>query len=131
MQRPDTVDFVNRDLQNFVDGSFVLLLKESKHLGRSLANVKDCDSDPFDATTHRDHALRPTENEIPYKVIHNASILNAVGCCGLQLYKFGDTVSIPYWDETWKPESLYEEIKFNRLHNMHNMLVWSLVRIPG
>ena len=26
------------------------------------------------------------------KVVHNASIMNAVGCCGLQLYNFGETV---------------------------------------
>ncbi|KAI9584606.1 diphthine methyl ester synthase [Glossina fuscipes] len=87
--------------------------------------------DPFGATTHTDLALRAREKKIPYKVIHNASILNAVGCCGLQLYKFGETVSIPYWDETWKPESFYEKIKFNRLHNMHTLCLLDIkVREP-
>uniref|UniRef100_A0A0K8VR40 Diphthine synthase n=2 Tax=Bactrocera latifrons TaxID=174628 RepID=A0A0K8VR40_BACLA len=47
--------------------------------------------------------------------------MNAIGCCGLQLYKFGETVSIPYWDETWKPDSFYDKIKLNRLHNMHTL----------
>lgn len=65
--------------------------------------------DPFGATTHTDFILRAKEKNIPYKVIHNASIMNAVGCCGLQLYKFGETVSIPYWDETWKPDSFYDK----------------------
>lgn len=77
--------------------------------------------DPFGATTHTDFVLRAKEKKIPYKVIHNASILNAIGCCGLQLYKFGETVSIPYWDETWKPDSFYDKIKLNRLHNMHTL----------
>jgi len=77
--------------------------------------------DPFGATTHTDFILRAKEKNIPYKVIHNASIMNAVGCCGLQLYKFGETVSIPYWDETWKPDSFYDKIKLNRLHNMHTL----------
>ncbi|XP_075147815.1 diphthine methyl ester synthase [Haematobia irritans] len=77
--------------------------------------------DPFGATTHTDFILRAKEKKIPYKVIHNASIMNAIGCCGLQLYKFGETVSIPYWDETWKPDSFYDKIKLNRLHNMHTL----------
>lgn len=37
------------------------------------------------ATTHSDLILRATSLGIPYRVIHNASILNAVGCCGLQV----------------------------------------------
>lgn len=77
--------------------------------------------DPFGATTHTDFILRAKEKKIQYKVIHNASIMNAIGCCGLQLYKFGETVSIPYWDETWKPDSFYDKIKLNRLHNMHTL----------
>ncbi|XP_054747441.1 diphthine methyl ester synthase [Anastrepha obliqua] len=77
--------------------------------------------DPFGATTHTDLILRAKEKRIPCKVVHNASILNAIGCCGLQLYKFGETVSIPYWDETWKPDSFYDKIKLNRLHNMHTL----------
>uniref|UniRef100_A0AAV2KW60 diphthine methyl ester synthase n=1 Tax=Knipowitschia caucasica TaxID=637954 RepID=A0AAV2KW60_KNICA len=41
--------------------------------------------DPFGATTHSDLVLRAVHDGIPYRVIHNASIMNAVGCCGLQL----------------------------------------------
>uniref|UniRef100_A0A8C6L1C3 diphthine methyl ester synthase n=1 Tax=Nothobranchius furzeri TaxID=105023 RepID=A0A8C6L1C3_NOTFU len=40
--------------------------------------------DPFGATTHSDLVLRAVNSGIPYKVVHNASIMNAVGCCGLQ-----------------------------------------------
>ncbi|KAL7984872.1 hypothetical protein Chor_003442 [Crotalus horridus] len=40
--------------------------------------------DPFGATTHSDLVLRAVKQGIPYRVVHNASILNAVGCCGLQ-----------------------------------------------
>jgi diphthine synthase len=31
------------------------------------------------------------------RVIHNASIMNAVGACGLQLYRFGEAVSIVFF----------------------------------
>ena len=32
-----------------------------------------------------DLVLRAKEKGIPYKIIHNASIMNAIGCCGLQV----------------------------------------------
>ena len=44
------------------------------------------------ATTHTDLLLRAESQSIRVEVIHNASIMNAVGCCGLQLYQFGQTV---------------------------------------
>ncbi|KAK2706688.1 hypothetical protein QYM36_014656, partial [Artemia franciscana] len=40
--------------------------------------------DPFGATTHTDLVLRAKQKGIECKVIHNASIMNAVGVCGLQ-----------------------------------------------
>lgn len=44
--------------------------------------------DPFSATTHSDIILRAKLKDIPTQVVHNASILTAVGCCGLQVCKF-------------------------------------------
>jgi len=38
------------------------------------------------ATTHADLLLRAKEHGVGTKVIHNASIINAVGCCGLQVH---------------------------------------------
>uniref|UniRef100_A0A1A7WY77 diphthine methyl ester synthase n=1 Tax=Iconisemion striatum TaxID=60296 RepID=A0A1A7WY77_9TELE len=77
--------------------------------------------DPFGATTHSDLVLRAVTSEIPYKVVHNASIMNAVGCCGLQLYNFGETVSVVFWTETWKPESFYDKICKNRTAGLHTL----------
>ncbi|XP_003220035.1 diphthine methyl ester synthase isoform X1 [Anolis carolinensis] len=77
--------------------------------------------DPFGATTHSDLVLRAVKLGIPYQVIHNASILNAVGCCGLQLYNFGETVSIVFWTDTWKPESFFDKIVKNRRNGMHTL----------
>lgn len=77
--------------------------------------------DPFGATTHTDLVLRAEEQGIPVKVVHNASILNAVGCCGLQLYSFGETVSIPYWTDSWQPDSFYDKILNNYTNNMHTL----------
>uniref|UniRef100_F7ET49 diphthine methyl ester synthase n=1 Tax=Xenopus tropicalis TaxID=8364 RepID=F7ET49_XENTR len=77
--------------------------------------------DPFGATTHSDLILRAAKAGIQHHVIHNASILTAVGCCGLQLYNFGETVSIVFWTDTWKPESFYDKIRRNRLSGMHTL----------
>lgn len=77
--------------------------------------------DPFGATTHADLLLRATQKGIPVQVVHNASILNAVGCCGLQLYSFGETVSIPYWTDTWMPESFFDKIQNNYRNKLHTL----------
>ncbi|GCB76853.1 hypothetical protein scyTo_0018391 [Scyliorhinus torazame] len=37
------------------------------------------------------------------------------------LYNFGETVSIVFWTETWKPESFYEKIKRNRQTGVHTL----------
>ncbi|KAL6267599.1 hypothetical protein P5V15_000673 [Pogonomyrmex californicus] len=77
--------------------------------------------DPFGATTHTDLVLRAKEKNIQVKVIHNSSILTAVGCCGLQLYSYGEIVSIPYWTDTWQPDSFYEKIASNRQRGLHTL----------
>lgn len=77
--------------------------------------------DPFGATTHTDLILRAKEKGIKVQIVHNASIMNAAGCCGLQLYHFGETISIPYWTDTWKPDSFYDKISKNRKHGLHTL----------
>ena len=73
------------------------------------------------ATTHTDLIIRAVELGIQYRVIHNASIMNAIGCCGLQLYQFGETVSIPFWTESWKPDSFVDKIESNLRGGLHTL----------
>lgn len=77
--------------------------------------------DPLGATTHSDLMLRAHEMGVKTQVIHNASILTAVGCCGLQLYNFGETVSIVLWTDTWRPHSYYDKIAANRRRGLHTL----------
>lgn len=77
--------------------------------------------DPFGATTHTDFVLRAKQDDIPYKVFHNASVMNAVGAAGLQLYKYGQTISIPYWTDMWKPDSYYDKIVANTTVQLHTL----------
>jgi diphthine methyl ester synthase len=51
-------------------------------------------------------------------VIHNASVMGAIASCGLQLYQFGQTVSVPFFDGSWRPDSFYDKIKYNQVINM-------------
>lgn len=77
--------------------------------------------DPFAATTHTDLITRCKQMEVPFEVVHNASIMNAIGCCGLQLYNFGKTVSIVFFTDDWKPDSFYDKIKANKDLGMHTL----------
>jgi diphthine synthase len=73
------------------------------------------------ATTHTDLILRAEELKIPYTVIHNASIMNAIGATGLALYNFGQTISIPFFTETWRPDSWLDRILENWKLGLHTL----------
>lgn len=75
------------------------------------------------ATTHTDLALRARALGIKTSVIHNASIINAISSCGLQLYNFGQTVSLPFFTNTWKPASFYPKIKENKDIGLHTLVL--------
>jgi diphthine synthase len=77
--------------------------------------------DPVCATTHTDLVLRARKRGIPVQVIHNASIMGAAGACGLQLYTFGQTVSLPFFEENWRPTSFYPKIRYNRRGGLHTL----------
>lgn len=77
--------------------------------------------DPVCATTHTDLVLRAKEVGVKVELVHNASIMGAAGACGLQLYNFGHTVSIPFFDEKWRPTSFYPKIRYNRAGGMHTL----------
>ncbi|KAJ0173621.1 hypothetical protein K1T71_010770 [Dendrolimus kikuchii] len=93
------------------------ILLEAKNKDIALLVV----GDPLGATTHTDMLLRAKEFGVKIQIVHNASIMNAVSCCGLQLYNFGETVSIPFWTETWKPDSFFPKIVGNYLRNLHTL----------
>lgn len=102
-----------------------LILAHREEVAQEVDNIlKDADindvDDPFGTTTYSALILRATKLGISYQVIQNASIINAVGCCSLQLYKFGETISIVFWTDTWRPESLFNKVK-NRRNSTHTL----------
>ncbi|MBN2421249.1 diphthine synthase [Candidatus Woesearchaeota archaeon] len=82
--------------------------------------------DALSATTHTDLILRAKEKKIQVQVINNASVLNAVGITGLQLYKFGKTTSIPFEEGNFFPETPYDVLKDNLSMGYHTLLLLDL-----
>ena len=80
--------------------------------------------DVFSATTHMDLYLRAKKMAIKTYVVHNASVLTAIGITGLQLYKFGKTTSIPI--ENQNVETPYDVLALNQRNNLHTLLLLDL-----
>ncbi|MBR9677084.1 diphthine synthase [Candidatus Woesearchaeota archaeon] len=79
--------------------------------------------DVFGATTHTDLYLRAKKENIKVEIVHNTSIINAVSSTGLELYKFGKTTSLPYWADSYKPTSTYDDIQKNQSINLHTLVL--------
>ena len=77
--------------------------------------------DPFGATTHADLFIRCKEMGVEVRVIPNASIISAMGITGLQLYRFGEIISIPFFTEGWRPYSFAEKIDHNLKRGLHTL----------
>jgi diphthamide biosynthesis methyltransferase len=98
-----------------VPPSFTAALKlPGSHIAASAGNFNTLSS-----TEDLQHRAR--ERNIPVKVIHNASVMNAVGACGLQLYRFGEAISVVFFTETWRPDSFYDKIAANRRLGLHTL----------
>ncbi|MDP2750207.1 MAG: diphthine synthase [Nanoarchaeota archaeon] len=80
--------------------------------------------DPMSATTHIDLYNRAKEKGLVVEVIHNASILTAVGIVGLELYKYGKTTSIPFHNENVKTP--IDVIKMNLKNGLHTLVLLDL-----
>ena len=80
---------------------------------------------PLTATTHISLIQEAKALEIKYKIIYNASIIDAVAETGLQLYKFGKIASMPKWNpkENFMPESFMEIIQQNASMKAHSLIL--------
>ena len=95
------------------------ILEKAKSSKASLLVV----GDPFSATTHIDLYLRCIHEGVKVEVVNNASILNSIGITGLSLYRFGETVSIPFFTEKWRPYSFYDKICRNYNNDLHTLIL--------
>ncbi|MFC1730263.1 diphthine synthase [candidate division KSB1 bacterium] len=117
-------------LEEIYDKKIILADRDmvEKKADEILDNAKQKDAaflvvgDPMSATTHVDLMLRAKEKNIDVKVIHNASVLTAIGITGLQLYKFGKVTSLPF-PENVKAETPYNVLKLNKQNKMHTLIL--------
>ncbi len=80
--------------------------------------------DPMIATTHVALRVMAEERGIKTKIVHNSSIVTAApGMLGLQQYKFGRTVSLPFPQENYFPTSAYDFIKINQNLGLHTLIL--------
>ena len=78
--------------------------------------------DPLISTTHVDLQIRALKKGIKTRVIHNASAVSAIrGISGLQNYKFGKSVTIPFSEEGFFSETPYNVIYENKKLCLHTM----------
>jgi len=74
---------------------------------------------PLTATTHITLIQEAKKQKIKYEIIYNASVLDGVAECGLQLYKFGKITSIP----NFEADSFIEIVKENQKINAHSLIL--------
>lgn len=80
--------------------------------------------DPMSATTHVDIRLRAEKEKIPTKLVHGVSIFTACAAAfGLQPYKFGRAVTIPFPEPGFLPASPYDNIMENHERGLHTLIL--------
>lgn len=85
--------------------------------------------DPLVQTTHSSLLLEAKKLGIEIKVIHNASILSAIGETGLHVQRFGCYVTIPFPEKTKgkQPESVFETIRENKKRELHTLCLLDVI----
>ena len=78
---------------------------------------------PLTATTHISLIQEAKRLGIRYKIIFNASILDAVAETGLQLYKFGKIASMPAWKKSYEPDSFMKLVQENMSMKAHSLIL--------
>ncbi|EQD44919.1 diphthine synthase, partial [mine drainage metagenome] len=80
--------------------------------------------DALTATTHNQVRIDSMAEGIDVIVLENSSIITAIiGYLGLQIYKLGQVVSLPFVTERFFPRSPYDKILGNMERGLHTMLL--------
>jgi len=101
-------------------------------LGRSARVALLVVGDPFAATTHVALRLAVENAGHVWRYEPGASIVTAaVSYLGLQQYRFGRTVSLPFAEPGFAPRSPLEQIGENRARGQHTLLLLDLRPAEG
>jgi len=104
------------------------LLDEASHSKVALVVA----GDPMVSTTHVSLKIEAHKKGILFRVIHSSSILSAaISESGLHTYKFGRSVTLPFWSGNYKPTSTYDTLVENSKLGLHTLLFLDLKEGKG
>ncbi len=110
------ISIVSRHALEEEEGQIILQEAEKKRVALLVPG------DPLIATTHVDLRIRAEKLGIKTHVIHGASIISAaIGLSGLQNYKYGRNVTIPFPEEGFTSETPYKVIMENKKMGLHTL----------
>ncbi len=106
-------------LRSLLEEGSAALLRQARHQDVGIL----IPGDAFSATTHYALVLDAKAAGVPVTVTHNASVLTAVADIGLDLYRFGRTVTLVAPSEDYFPESPYEQMAHNVETGLHTLIL--------
>ncbi len=125
------------NLERLVNGDVVALNRQSleEQCGEQIISAAErgktvllVPGDPMIATTHVDLRIRAEKKGIKTRIVHGASIISAaIALSGLQNYKFGRSVTIPFSEGYYASETPYNVIKLNLARGLHTLCFLDLV----
>jgi len=126
-----TVDFpyTKGELQDVLEKKIILADREKVESLELIDEAKKLDvallvyGSPLFATTHITLLQEAKASGVKYKVIYNASVFDALGETGLQLYKFGKITSMPAWKPSFTPDSFMKTIQENMSMKAHSLIL--------
>ena len=105
--------------RSFVESDKLIKLAKSRDIALLIYGS------PLAATTHLSLIEDAQQMKVKVKIIDSSSVFTSCAKTGLQLYKFGKTISLPKWDENknYMPDSFVEVIKENMKINAHTLIL--------
>lgn len=129
--RGEKADEEMKELEEKINKKITVLSREEVEDGKKLIeNAKEKNvallvpGDPLVATTHISLLLEARKRKIKTQVIHASSIFTAAaGEAGLQIYKFGKTVTLAKWHKGYEPMTAYDVVEGNLACGLHTLLL--------
>ncbi|MBN1682439.1 diphthine synthase [Candidatus Bathyarchaeota archaeon] len=108
-------------LRSDMEESMDKILREAKDIDIGILVGGDC----LSATTHLSLVIEAVKKGIDVKIIHGSSIFTAITECGLSIYKFGRTVTMPL-PEKGPIDSVIKAIEDNNSLGLHTLVLLDL-----
>lgn len=133
------IDSTPGELESFIGKKITVLKRSGVEEGDAIVNAARegkvafiTAGDPMSATTHVDLRLRAIGAGVPTELIHGVSIFTAcAGAFGLQPYKFGRAVTIPFPEPGFLPSSPYDNILENFSRGLHTLILLDIKEDQG